>query len=237
MSRLIVLCLLLSACEPLPPIPVPVEQPPALEPAPEPEPAQAEPVVEQNRAPVILAIELEPGQPRTGDDLEVRVTAEDPDDDNVRVERQWFINDREVRGQRGKRLPHTYFEKGDEVRLRVIAKDGEYETEGSTPVILVRNTPPEIVNKSGTLRSIEGYQVRAQDVDGDDLSWHLEGEPAGMTVDAGSGTLHYAGSEDAAAGAYNVQVIVEDPDGGSARWSFGITVEAGSGGSKECEKE
>ncbi len=237
MTLSVLLCLLLSACEPLPPIPVPVEEPaPELAPEPEPEPEPEAPVVERNRAPVITSIKVEPATPRTLDDIEVTVEAEDPDDDYVRTRCTWLVNGQEVRGQRGEVLPHTYFEKGDELRVEVLAKDSEFETEGLTPIILVRNTPPEITSKAGSMRKIDGYRVTAQDVDDDELSWRLQGEPEGMSIDERSGTLSYKGSEEAKAGTYQVQVIVEDPDGGSARWAFGITVQAGSA-AEQGEKE
>jgi hypothetical protein len=235
MSLLTLLCALLTACDPLPPVPVPAEQ---VAPPREEEPptraldtAPPEPML-GNRAPVILGIEVEPGNPRTTEDLEVRVEAEDPDRDMLRYDYRWFLNDRELTGQRLPSLSHNYFSKGDMLRLWVNVRDGEHTIEGSTPVILVRNTPPEIVNKPGSLRSVDGFQVKATDVDGDDLTFSLEGQPAGMSIGATTGLLSYSGSEDARAGDYQIAVVVEDPDGGSARWTFGITVSAGSAAEK-----
>lgn len=243
MSPLHLLCTLLIACEPLPSVPVPMEQ---VEPdlAPPSDPAEAlpaapdpQPVIDDNRAPVILSITLEPATPKTLDDITVRVESEDPDRDYVRYEYTWLVNEVEIRGLRQPMLPHTYFAKGDMVQTRVLAKDREYEVEGFSPLLIVRNTPPEIVSKPGSLRSIDGHQVQAQDIDSDELSFSLEGHPEGMSIDARSGTLSYQGSESAREGTYQVSVVVEDPEGGSARWSFGITVAAGSGADQPTQSQ
>jgi hypothetical protein len=242
MRLLIPLCVLSIACDPLPPVPVPMQSieedgvAPVARPEIEPPEDTAPPVVvDRNRAPVITTIKVEPATPRTMDDIKVTVEAEDPDGGHVRLEYSWLLNDLELRGQRRDVLPHTFFSKGDMVKVRVIAKDREVETEGSGPLIIVRNTPPEIVNKAGSLRSIDGYQVQAQDLDGDELSWRLEGHPEGMSIDSSTGVLSYEGSPDARAGDYQVNVIVEDPDKGSANWTFGISVAAGSGGDRAAD--
>ena len=234
MSSLLLLCTFLIACDPLPPVPVPVLEVDQDEVG---VPEQQRPVerdtghtpITQNRAPVITTIEVEPGAPTTKDDIEVRVEAKDPDGDHVRFDYTWSVNNVEIRGIRAAVLPHTWYSKGDELKVRVLAKDREFETEGASPVIFVRNTPPEIVNKTGSLRSIDGYKVQALDVDSDDLTFRLEGEPEGMAIDGSTGILSYEGSQSAKAGSYQVNVIVEDSDKGSARWVFGINVAAGSG--------
>ncbi len=235
MRMLLTLCVLAIACDPLDPVPVPVLDveddaaalPERVRPE-QPEDTAPPPVTDLNRAPVITSIQVQPGAPTTMDDLEVEVEAEDPDGGHVRFEYSWFVNDQPIRGQRGRVLSHTWYSKGDMVKVRVLAKDRQDETEGNGPLVIVRNTPPEIVNKPGSLRAIDGYQVQAQDIDGDKLSWRLEGQPEGMSIGASTGVLAYQGSPDARAGTYQVNVIVEDPDQGSARWVFGITVSAGS---------
>ncbi len=243
MSPLHLLCALLISCEPLQPVPVPMQEiEPAGLPATTPDQPAAKdtghkPVLDVNRAPVILSIELEPAAPRTLDDIEVRVKAEDPDRDYIRYEYTWLVNQQELRGLRQPKLSHTNFAKGDMVQLKVVATDRDLETEGLSPVLVVRNTPPEIVSQAGSLRSIDGYRVQAQDIDGDPLSFRLEGQPDGMSIDGSSGKLSYSGSETAKAGAYQVQVIVEDPDKGSAKWSFGITVAAGSVGTQAAASQ
>lgn len=242
MRLLIPLCFLSIACDPLPPVPVPMQpiEQDVVSAVAQPQAAPAEDtarpvVVDRNRAPVITTIKVEPPGPRTMDDIQVTVEAEDPDGGRPRLEYAWFVNDIEIRGQRRDLLSHTWFSKGDMVKVRVIAKDRELETEGSGPLIIVRNSPPTIVTEAGSLRSVDGFQVKAEDLDGDDLSWRLEGEPDGMSIDSSSGTLSYKGSQDARAGDYQVNVIVEDPDKGSAKWVFGISVAAGSGGEKTVE--
>lgn len=228
--------LLLLACQPPAPPAAPSEPAPAdavVEPAAE---DAAEPVTaaasEENRAPVILSIQLDPARPTARQDLTAIVEAEDPDRDRVRLRLFWTVDGEELRGQNDRRLPHANFERGDTLRLRVEASDGHLTTEGLSSPIVVANTAPEIVNKPGTLRKVEGYTIKADDDDDDPLTYRLEGAPPGMTID-GDGVLHYQGDPAARGGKYQVQVVVEDGQGGRARWSFDLAVEAGSGGAAE----
>ncbi len=240
MSRLALPFLLLFACDPLPPVPVPTQEvqqqdlpPPAA--AVVTDDTDAGPVIDANRAPVITSITVDPASPRTGDDITVEVEGEDPDGDYIRWEYAWLVNEVEIRGERQSRLSNAHYKKGDTVQLRVLATAKGHETEGLSGLIIVRNTPPEIASKPRDLRSIDGFQVQATDIDEEPLSYRLEGEPEGMSIDETTGIISYKGSESAKAGDYRVNVIVEDPDDGSAKWAFGITVSAGSGANAPAE--
>ncbi len=227
-----ILLLLSLACSDPPPPSAPAVQP---EPAVEPAAADQDTGTRQastNRDPVITSISVTPARPTAHDDVVVEVTAVDPDGGHPRLDYTWTINGQEIFGLHSPELSHDRFSKGDELRLVVEASDGEVEVEGSTRVIVVANTPPEILNKPGSLRKVEGFKVQAEDLDDDPLSFRLEGEPEGMSIDARTGVLHYTGSEEAEGGAYQVTIYAEDDDGGSARWQFGITVQAGSPGKK-----
>ncbi|MFH1465247.1 MAG: hypothetical protein ABIO70_12750 [Pseudomonadota bacterium] len=222
--------LLFFACDPLPVVPVPPPEPLGDIPAPAPEVEEDEEEVAStghNRAPVILGIDVQPSAPKTGDDLVATVETVDADDDYVRVELFWSVNGEELPGRTDTTLSHDHFAKGDQIRLRVEADDRGSTTEGHTSTFVVRNTPPEITNKPGSLRKVEGFAITAADVDDDPLTFRLQGEPAGMTID-GHGVLHYRGSEEEKGGDYQVQVVVEDGSGGSARWGFGLSVQPGS---------
>ena len=65
----------------------------------------------------------------------------------------------------------------------------------------------------------------------------LEGAPAGMTIDATTGTLRYVGSEDEPGGDYKVTVLADDGDGGFAKWQAGLTVTPGSKAAKAAKEE
>jgi hypothetical protein len=185
---------------------------------------------------VILSIKLEPARPTAGQDLTAIVEAEDPDHDYVRLGLTWLVDGSEVRGTSDRRLSHTSFEKGDTLRLRVEASDGDLTTEGLSSPVVVTNTPPEILNKVGTLRQVEGFAIKAEDPDRDPLTYRLEGAPGGMTIDE-RGVLHYKGGEAERGGTYQVQVVVEDGDGGRARWGFELAVSAGSKGAADAAAE
>lgn len=229
--------LVFFACDLLPVVPVPQPGPIGDIPAPPPdaeEEVEAAGPTDRNRAPVILGIDVQPAAPKTGDDLVATVETVDADGDYVRVALFWSVNGEERPGQADTVLSHEHFGKGDQVRLRVEADDRKSTTSGHTSSFVVRNTPPEITNKPGSLRKVEGFAITATDADDDPLSFRLQGEPAGMTID-GHGVLHYRGSEEEAGGDYQVQVVVEDGSGGSARWGFGLGVQPGSQARAEAQ--
>jgi hypothetical protein len=221
--------LLLFACDPIPVVPVPQPEPVADVPVPETVVGERgdEAPVDGNRAPVILGIELSPMAPKAGDDVVATVETVDPDGDYVRVEYSWSINGEDLPPRIDPTLSHERLKKGDQIRLRVEASDRKATVGGRSSSIVVRNTPPEITNKAGSLRKVEGYAITAADVDGDPLTFRLQGGPAGMTIDE-RGVLHYQGTEAEKGGDYHVQVVVEDGSGGSARWDFSLTVKPGS---------
>ncbi len=96
---------------------------------------------------------------------------------------QWLVNNREIPGATGVVLKYGGLKKHDEVRVRVVTKDG---TECLSDPLVIVNTPPKIrsarllpaIPRKGTDLRVE---LDAVDIDGDeiyaDYEWFINGEP------------------------------------------------------------
>ncbi len=232
-----ILLLLLSACIEQPP---PLPDDPIAAPPPKEQPAVdsgSEEDGDANQDPYVAKIEITPREPTTDTDLEARIEVTDADGDRVRVKRSWTVNDKAVYGGSGRTLDCKRFEKGDRVQLAVEASDGKVTIGGKSDEVVIRNSPPEILNSPDEMKAIEGLQIRAKDADGDPVRFRIEGAPPGMSIGASDGVLSYEASETASGGDYQVTIFAEDDEGARARWSFGLGVAAGSAAPKEGEAE
>ncbi len=142
-------------------------------------------VIVGNSPPEILDIGLGSNQIFRGVDITVFPDAVDLDEDPVEFRYVWFINGEEVIGVTGATLPGNEFYKGDTVSLHVIPSDHEKAGPVFYPEpFIIPNGPPRFV--SDPPREFSGneyrYQVKAEDPDGDPLTYHLEQGPAGMTL-------------------------------------------------------
>ena len=189
----------------------------------------AQVVPTRDRGPVIERIELGPEAPTVTTDLVVEIATHDPDDDYVEIVHRWLVNGRPLAGERHRSLSRRRFRKGDVVQVEVEASDGTLTTLGRSAQVRIRNAPPAILNRPRDLTRVEGFRIRAEDPDDDPLSYRLRDAPPGLSVDPVRGILHWSGSETEIAGTYRVGIQVQDPEGAYARWTFGLSVEAGSG--------
>ena len=106
-----------------------------------------------------------------------------------------------------------------------------------TAEIEIINSPPSFTTDPRDVRKLDGLQLRADDPDGDKLTYTLTGAPAGMTIDKDRGVLKYSGTEDEKGGQYELEAKVDDGVGGTATWRFGINVSAGSAAAKDASKD
>ena len=227
---------LLVACGTPPPAPTPSAPPPVVQapvdaPYEDPVPPPA-----PNRAPKIFKVEILPSDPRVGKDLEVVEKVEDPDGDVIDVERTWFVNDVRIPDAEYRRAADRC-KRGDRIQVEVSVDDGQTRAIARSAVTTILNTPPEILNDTRDLTTIDGFSVQAKDADGDKIAFNLEGAPPSLTIDPERGVLHYKGSPDDPAGNYKVVIIAEDGNGGFARWTFAMGVEAGSEAQKKAAEE
>ena len=100
--------------------------------------------------------------------------------------------------------------------------------------VCLKLLPPAITSLPETfalIGSTYAYDVLANDIDGDALTYELAVAPAAMSIEAGTGRLRWQPGS-AQAGLHAVSVVVSDGRGGSSMQSFSVlasTVPGSSG--------
>lgn len=158
--------------------------------------------------------------------LECIPEAKDLDQDEIAFAYTWYVNGEPNRFESGNRLDIGDIKKGDLIRLEILPNDGSvdgpfYATlEGPLP-----GSPPSIVSQPpASFRANEFvYQVKAEDPDGDLLTYGLEKPPQGAAIDAGSGLLTWS-LAGVAPGEYRLSIVVADPEGQKAGQEFSVNV-------------
>lgn len=185
-----------------------------------------------NRAPLISEVQFDRAdEVRAGDPLVAVVTADDPDGDEVELSYRWTVNDRMVeRDDASNSFDTTSLKRGDQIAVRVIASDGEDESEAFSPPSLVlgngapkiTSTPPPGMGADGIYR----YAVEASDPDRDrSLRYELSAGPDGARVDPVSGEITWTPTFQQA-GVHPIEVLVRDGHGGEVKQRFEVTVKA-----------
>jgi hypothetical protein len=185
---------------------------------------------EENRPPEITSATFTVEKPTTNDEIRLEVEAVDPEGWSVRFDYSWKVNGKPYPAETREFLRKTKVKKGDKIEVLITASDDKKFSEKSLE-ITVSNAPPEWVNDPRKMSSIDGFVVKAEDPDGDRITYKLEGQPKGMKISS-SGKLSYVGSKDEPGGQYKTSVIAEDTDRAQVKYVFDITLSAGSGASK-----
>jgi hypothetical protein len=86
--------------------------------------------------------------------------------------------------------------------------------------VIIQNSPPMIVSKPPAQLE-EGatyrYEVKAEDMDGDTLSYSLQGKPPeGMVIDSQTGVVEWQVVIPAEPVTFEYEVVVVDPEGGKS---------------------
>jgi hypothetical protein len=173
-----------------------------------------------NRAPKLASLRAEPvGQVSAGEEITARADASDPDGDPVSFYYTWSVNGAQA-GGRGPVFSTRGLGRGDKVRVRVVARDGQ-DSSGAIegPEIAVGNGVPIILSEAGP-----------PGPDGSPgLHFSLVTAPEGMTVTPERGEIEWSPRPDQA-GRHPVEIRVEDLEGASATQRFELRV--GTAGSE-----
>ncbi len=180
--------------------------------------------------PVISSVTLSPTTLTTNTTVSASVTASDPDGDSITLAYDWRVNGSSVGVTSSSLSGSSWFDKGDDVQVRVTPSD----VDGSgSPVdsdtLTVQNSAPSV--SSVTLSPSAVYtddtitaSVSGSDADGDSLSysysWTVDGVDAGGDSSSLSGSAWFDKHDE-------VQVTVTPSDGeeaGASRSSSVLTV-------------
>jgi hypothetical protein len=192
-------------------------------------PARASATV-ANRRPVLENVALQPiGTVLPGQPAVATPVASDPDGDPVEFRYRWTVNQAPAEEQEEASFATAGLAPGDEIRVQVVASDGESESDAVwSGVLLVGNAAPEIVSTPAAVAPGEPfrYRVEARDPEGDrSLRYQLRKGPEGMSLNPILGELHWQPRPDQA-GAHPVEIAVEDSRGARVVQTFELTVGA-----------
>jgi len=181
-----------------------------------------------NRAPEISDVHFDrASELRAGDPIVAVVAAEDPDGDPVHLAYTWSVNGRVVE-EDADRLDTKTLKRGDQIAVRVVASDGDDESEGfDTPSLVLGNSAPEITSMPPAGMGADGvyhYAVEASDPDRDhSLRFSLATAPPGAQIDPVGGELTWKPTFQQT-GVHPIEVVVADGHGGETKQRFEVTV-------------
>jgi len=194
------------------------------------EPARAATAV-ANRRPVLENVALQPvGSVLPGQPAVATPMASDPDGDSVEFRYRWTVNQAAVElEEEGGTFATAGLAPGDEIRVQVVASDGESESDAVwSGVLLVGNAAPEIVSTPSAVAPGQPfrYRVEARDPEGDrSLRYQLRKGPEGMSLNPILGEVHWQPRPDQV-GQHPVEIAVEDSRGARVVQAFELTVGA-----------
>jgi hypothetical protein len=171
-----------------------------------------------NTAPEIISIKLKPRVVYPGTRIKANVEAKDIDDDEVTFSYEWKRNGDFIEGEVLEELDTRGLKKGDLITLYVTPFDGKKK--GKTrwsPTRMITNRPPVIISLPPIAISNGKYvyEVKANDPDGDILTFSIEDAPQGMTIDSATGVIQWdipAATDVELPPTYNIRIVVSDGD-------------------------
>jgi hypothetical protein len=176
----------------------------------------SDPITIQNSEPMIKAIMVTPIPLYKRGTLQAGVEGYDADDDPIDYTYQWFKNGTEIQDQTGATLDSALIAKGDVIEVQATPSDNESKggSRRSIPVT-VQNSPPRITSQPPPSIDEQGaylYQVAAEDVDGDPVTYSLTSAPDAMTIDPSSGMIRWAVTKEDV-GNHPIEIVVTDAAG------------------------
>lgn len=184
-------------------------------------PVTSDVVVIGNTPPAVEWVAIGPAPPTSTAELKAVASGKDLDGDPISFTYEWIVNGEAVVGPEGPSLPSGYFRRGDEVQVAAIPFDGtDWGLPNTSIQVTIQNSPPMIVSKPPAQLeegSTYHYEVKAEDRDGDTLSYSLQGKPPeGMVIDSQTGVVKWQVVIPAEPVTYEYEVVVVDPQGGKS---------------------
>ncbi len=176
--------------------------------------------VAANTPPSVLSVRIRPEVISAGTGISAEADGHDPDDDPLRYDFEWRVS-----GGRhyGETLPGGHVRRGEEISLKVVAYDGDDESEPfDVSGISAANSPPRFASTPpAEFSGAFIYEMRANDPDGDEVRFSLVRGPESMVLNGNRLEWEAGGS----AGDAEVVLSAEDGHGGSALQSFRLSIE------------
>lgn len=176
--------------------------------------------------PRVLSVSYRPAGFYRGVDLTVMPELAEGDVDRVQFRYLWIVNGEERSWIDAAVLPGEEFHRGDRIAIEVTPfLDGVAGEAFRSREITVPNAPPLFVSAPEAVLSgaAYSYQARAEDADGDALTYALEAAPAGATIDSQTGDIRWQlGPGDA--GEHRFVVTVTDAGGGQNSQEFTLNL-------------
>lgn len=191
-------------------------------------PSLSVPIHIVNTAPILSALSVDFDHTAQGRHLLARVEVLDPDSDEVTLSYRWRKNEKVVKEGEDNTLSVAGLTSQDFVDVEVTASDGN--SNGAATLsgrFTMSNSSPTIVSSPAPspVGDVYEYQVKANDPDGDPITYKLESSPPGMYIEEQSGQIHWSVAPDAK-GTFHVKVVAQDNRGGFAAQDFELSISA-----------
>lgn len=183
-------------------------------------------VVLVNSPPEVVSLPLKTPYIHRGVDIEVMPEGADNDGDPVSFRYRWFINGERLEDADGPVLAGDRFRRGDRIGLQVVPFDGVQEGApfGGQELVIPDAPPRFVTTPPHQFRaSTYSYDARADDPDGDQLTYALESGPEGMNIDPSSGELRWDIGK-AQGGEHLVRIAARDEEGMKDVQEYAVTI-------------
>jgi hypothetical protein len=192
------------------------------------EPFVSSPVRILNMPPVIEQLWIEPRTAYATESLKAFVKGSDKDGDPVYYLFQWEKNGTLLSHATSETLERGQFKKGDTITVTATPDDREILgiPKKSEPLVILNNPP--LILSSPPVR-VEGniytYLVKAQDPDGDPVTFTLKLGPKGMEMDKATGRIRWEVKKEDK-GTHSIEIEAVDQDGAKSiqRYTLGVDI-------------